>query len=105
MMTRSATSKQSPASPARQSERPGRWPLQDAKARFSELVRVVLNEGPQLVTLHGHDTVAVVSVDEFHRLKGDRTGKDLVAALRAAPHRAHKLEPKRAPMPVRNVKL
>ncbi|NBT97438.1 MAG: type II toxin-antitoxin system prevent-host-death family antitoxin [Methylocystaceae bacterium] len=29
------------------------WPLQDAKARFSELVRRACSEGPQHVTVHG----------------------------------------------------
>src|SRR5260221_28710 len=33
--------------------RPGHWLLQDAKARFSELVRRVRTEGPQHVTVHG----------------------------------------------------
>jgi len=31
----------------------GRWLLQDAKARFSELVRRAKTDGPQLVTVHG----------------------------------------------------
>jgi hypothetical protein len=57
------------------------------------------------VTLHGRDAVAVLSADEFQRLKGDRTGKVLVAAMRASPQRAHELEPRRTRMPVRNVKL
>ncbi|MEK7731352.1 MAG: type II toxin-antitoxin system prevent-host-death family antitoxin, partial [Planctomycetota bacterium] len=29
------------------------WPVQDAKARFSELLETSLAEGPQLVTKHG----------------------------------------------------
>ena len=48
---------------------PSRWRLQDAKARFSELVRRTRNDGPQHVTVRGRDEVA----EEFHRLKGDRT--------------------------------
>ncbi len=40
--------------------RPGHWLLQDAKARFSELVRLVLSEGPQHVTIHVRDAVVVI---------------------------------------------
>jgi prevent-host-death family protein len=92
-----------PAAPAN-AER-GRWRLQDAKARFSELVRMAHSEGPQLVTLHGRDAVVVVDADEFQRLKGGRTGQLLVDALQASPHRETELAPRRSAMPVRAVKL
>jgi prevent-host-death family protein len=82
-----------------------RWRLQDAKARFSELVRLAHSDGPQLVTLHGRDAVVVVDADEFHRLKGERTGQLLVDALQASPHRDIEVEPRRSAMPVRAVKL
>ena len=83
----------------------GRWLLQDAKARFSELVRRVRSEGPQHVTVHGRDEVVVISAEEFRRLKGDLTGEALIAAMQASPHRDIEIEPKRAPMPVREVVL
>src|SRR5580700_6019512 len=83
----------------------GRWLLQDAKARFSELVRRVRSEGPQHVTVHGRDEVVVISAEEFRRLKGDLTGEALIAAMQASPHREIEIEPKRAPMPVRQVIL
>jgi len=81
------------------------WPLQDAKARFSELVRRVRSEGPQRVTVHGRTEVVVVSAEEFQRLQGDRTGADLVAAMQASPHRNINIAPARAPMPVRGFAL
>ncbi len=81
----------------------GRWLLQDAKARFSELVRRVHSEGPQRVTVHGRAEVVVISADEFRRLKGDLTGAALIGALQASPHRDIDIEPSRAPMPVREV--
>ncbi len=84
---------------------PGHWLLQDAKARFSELVRRVRSEGPQHVTVHGRDEVVVVSAEEFRRLKGERSGEALIAAMQASPHRDINIEPERAPMPVREVKL
>jgi hypothetical protein len=32
------------------------WPVQDAKARFSEMLKASLTEGPQVVTLRGVET-------------------------------------------------
>ncbi len=84
---------------------PAHWLLQDAKARFSELVRRARSEGPQHVTVHGREAVVVVSAEEFRRLKGERTGAALVAALRASPHREIDIEPRRERLPVRDVEL
>ena len=81
------------------------WRLQDAKARFSELVRLAHSDGPQHVTLHGREAVVVVDAEEFRRMKGARTGQLLVDALQASPHRSTEIEPRRSPMPVRAVKL
>jgi prevent-host-death family protein len=89
----------------KRTRRPGRWLLQDAKARFSELVRRVRSEGPQHVTVHGRDEVVVISAEEFRRLKGDRTGQALVAAMQSSPYRDIDIEPKRDRMPVRGVDL
>src|SRR5882724_6300917 len=65
--------------------RPGRWRLQDAKARFSEVVREAQRRGPQRVTLHGKDAVVVVGADEFDRLQRPVSGRDIVEALAASP--------------------
>src|ERR1700723_3396810 len=83
----------------------GHWLLQDAKARFSELVRRVRSEGPQHVTVHGRDEGVVVAAEGFCRVKGDRTGEALIAALQASPHRDVDIEPRRQRLPVRDVKL
>ena len=45
------------------------WPLQDAKARFSELVDSCLREGPQLVTRRGKDTAVLIPIDDWTRLQ------------------------------------
>ena len=89
----------------RGSRRPGHWLLQDAKSRFSELVRRVRSEGPQHVTVHGRDEVVVIAAEEFRRLKGDLTGEVLIAAMQASPYRDTDIEPRRTPMPVREVTL
>ncbi len=46
-----------------------KWQLQEAKARFSELIDDTLEKGPQMVTRRGVDTAVVVSIDEWHRLQ------------------------------------
>jgi len=94
-----------PRPPKSFNKTPGHWVLQDAKARFSELVRLVRSDGPQHVTVHGRDEVVVISAEEFRRLKGDRTGEALINAMKASPYREMDLEPARAPMPVRDVIL
>ncbi|MFY8085470.1 MAG: type II toxin-antitoxin system Phd/YefM family antitoxin [Rubrivivax sp.] len=75
------------------------WPLQDAKARFSELVRRAHSDGPQRVTLHGRDAVVVVDADEFDRMQGARTGGLLIDALQSSPCRDIEIEPARRAMP------
>jgi prevent-host-death family protein len=109
-MTRSKETLSSPGRAAarrraRPSRPPGHWLLQDAKARFSELVRRVRSEGPQHVTVHGRDEVVVVSAEEFRRLKGERSGDALIAAMQASPYRDIDIEPKRDGMPVRGIDL
>jgi antitoxin Phd len=44
------------------------WKLEDAKNRFSELVRRAGSEGPQLVTKHGREAAVVLGVEEYRRL-------------------------------------
>ncbi len=41
------------------------WKLQDAKARFSELVRNARAGAPQKVTVHGKEAVVVVNPERF----------------------------------------
>jgi prevent-host-death family protein len=45
------------------------WPVQDAKARFSELLKASLTEGPQVVTLRGVETAVLVPVQEWRHLR------------------------------------
>lgn len=85
--------------------RPGRWQLQDAKARFSEVVRRAKQEGPQRVTVHGREEVVVIGAADFRKLAGERTGQALVDALQQSPHRSTNLEPARSRMRVRDVNL
>ncbi|MEO9150595.1 MAG: type II toxin-antitoxin system Phd/YefM family antitoxin [Burkholderiaceae bacterium] len=104
-MTRNTSSSVSTTPKSRSSTLIGHWVLQDAKARFSELVRLVRSEGPQHVTVHGRHEVVVVAAEEFRRLRGEQTGQALIDALQASPHPDLELSPLRAAMPVRDVTL
>jgi antitoxin Phd len=44
------------------------WKLEDAKNRFSEVVRRAASEGPQFVTKHGREAAVVMGVEEYRRL-------------------------------------
>lgn len=57
------------------------WKLEDAKARFSELVRLARTEGPQRVTVRGRDAVVVMSVEELERLAPQQPRTPLVDFL------------------------
>jgi len=44
------------------------WPVQDAKARFSELLDACVSDGPQIVTRRGMETAVLVPIAEWKRL-------------------------------------
>jgi antitoxin Phd len=48
------------------------WPVQDAKARFSEFLEAALSEGPQLVTKRGAEAAVLIPVAEWRRLQAAR---------------------------------
>jgi prevent-host-death family protein len=45
------------------------WPVQDAKARFSEFLEACMSEGPQMVTKRGAEAAVLVPVDVWLRLQ------------------------------------
>lgn len=61
----------------------GHWQLQEAKQRFSELIRSVEAEGPQFVTRHGEEVAVVIDIDEYRRLRGG--DPDFKEFLRSGP--------------------
>lgn len=60
-----------------------RWKLEDAKARFSELVRRAGSEGPQTVTVRGREAVVVVSADQYRRFRRRKPRMPLVEFLQS----------------------
>jgi prevent-host-death family protein len=58
-----------------------KWQIQEAKARFSEMVERARKEGPQTVTRHGKTVAVLVPVEEYRRLRGgSKRLKDLLSA-------------------------
>ena len=45
------------------------WPVQDAKARFSEFLEACMAQGPQMVTKRGAEAAVLVPVSEWRRLQ------------------------------------
>ena len=82
-----------------------RWRLQDAKARFSEVVKRAREHGPQRVTLHGKDAVVIVSAESYDRERERHTGRRLVEALAASPLADIMLERPFVTGPVRDVEV
>ncbi len=77
------------------------WQLQEAKARFSELIRLALGEGPQEITLHGEPAAVVVSKAAFEKLR--RPKQSLVEFLQSSPLAGLDLEIERDKSPPRDV--
>jgi|ERR1039458_2106669 prevent-host-death family protein len=68
-MPHPATTGRTPASRGhRPRVQPFAWKLEDAKARFSEVVRRARTEGPQRVTVRGKDAVVVIAVETLEKL-------------------------------------
>lgn len=45
-----------------------KWQVQDAKARFSELLDASLKEGPQIVTKRGIEAAVLIPIEQWHKL-------------------------------------
>ena len=70
------------------------WQVQDAKARFSELLDTTLKNGPQVVTRRGIEAAVLVPIEEWNRLqRAARPG--LKTLLRASGARTESLAPER----------
>lgn len=70
------------------------WPVQDAKARFSEFLEKCLSEGPQIVTKRGTEAAVLVPADEWRRLQA-AARPSLKALLLSEQPRTEALAPPR----------
>ena len=70
------------------------WAVQDAKARFSELLGRSLAEGPQLVTRRGQAAAVLVPIKQWNAMQA--AGKPGLKELLLEPTRRHQI-----PVPAR----
>ena len=82
-MPRRAITGRTPAAPQHLPPvQPLAWKLEDAKARFSEVVRRARTEGPQRITVRGKDAVMVIAVETLEKLlPPEKPRQNLVAFL------------------------
>lgn len=78
------------------------WQLQEAKQRFSEVVKRTADE-PQVVTRHGEEVAVMLSMDDYRRLRAPE--KDFKQHLLAPPYADVDLPVDRSPDPAPVVDL
>ena len=66
------------------------WPVQDAKARFSEFLDACITQGPQLVTRRGTETAVLVPIAQWKRLSS--AAKPTLKELLLSDAERHDLE-------------
>ena len=71
-----------------------KWPVQDAKAKFSELLDTALSEGPQIVTKRGVETAVLLPIEQWRKLER-MSRQDLKQLLLAPEARTEDLTPPR----------
>lgn len=80
-----------------------KWQLQEAKNRFSEVVRMASEEGPQTVTKHGKDSVVVLSAEDYRKLEQPKTS--LLDFLQKSPLSNVHIDTKRDKSTSRDIEL
>jgi prevent-host-death family protein len=79
------------------------WQLQEAKNKFSNLVDRAQNEGPQLVTKHGKETVVVLSVEDYQKITKPKS--NLLSFLQSSPLSGTSLDIQRDKSTSRQIEL
>jgi prevent-host-death family protein len=73
-----------------------KWQLQEAKNRFSEVVDLALEEGPQTVTRHGKEVVVIVAKSELDRRTHRRARGTLLRFMRGLSFSSARLDLRRS---------
>ena len=81
------------------------WKLGEAKARFSDVVRLAASGQPQHVTVRGKDAVVIVAADEFERLRARAASDSLHELLCQSPLNRLDFDDEGVRSPVREVEL
>ena len=61
------------------------WQVQEAKNKFSELLRDAEGGEVQTITRHGAEVAVVLSAQQYKQLKGDADSPSLKAVLLGGP--------------------
>ncbi|MGA1865567.1 MAG: type II toxin-antitoxin system Phd/YefM family antitoxin [bacterium] len=77
------------------------WSLQDAKNKFSEVVKEAQKEGPQVVTKRGIEIVIILSIEDYKKLIKPEIS--LVEFFQKSPLHGTDLDLKRSKEPSRKV--
>lgn len=79
------------------------WQLQEAKGKFSEVVKRAQSQGPQNITVHGEPVAVLLSRSDYLNLIHPKPS--LVEMLRASPLVGGDLKISRAQTHTRKIKL
>lgn len=79
------------------------WQLQEAKGKFSEVVRRAQSEGPQNITVHGEPVAVLISLRDYQKLTHPKPS--LIELLRASPLMGSDFKIEREQTSTRKIKL
>lgn len=79
------------------------WQLQEAKGKFSEVVKRAQSQGPQNITVHGEPVAVLISRRDYLKLIHPKPS--LVELLRTSPLAGSELDIAREQTPTRKIKL
>jgi len=79
------------------------WQIQEAKNKFSDLVKNAQQQGPQIITKHGKDAVVLISIDTYKKLTTPKT--DLISFFQNSPLAGAGIEISRSKDTPRDVEL
>jgi len=79
------------------------WQLQEAKAKFSEVINEAIQHGPQVITKHGVDTVLLISIDDYKKI--NKPKQKLSSFFNNSPLKNNKLDLNRSKDFPRDIEL
>ena len=79
------------------------WQLQSAKAHLSEVIRLSVQQGPQVLTVRGKEEAVIISKQEYERLIGSK--QNLFDFMRQSPLKGLDIDLERNPSKIREFDL
>lgn len=79
------------------------WQLQEAKAHLSEVIRLSVQQGPQVLTVRGKEEAVLLSKQEYERLIGPKI--NLFDFMRHSPLKGLDIDWERDQSKVRDLDL